>query len=157
MKQLILTPETLKSLEDTVKDYMIQTRVRAVLIINTAGQVVFRRGIIKSDNFIQSLGALTAGIFNATISIAKLLGDRYFDSLSQEGSRIRIFYTALNEETIMISLYDTNAIIGEIKVMSERARESILGLMEEESDKKESSFDDEYKNEVENLIDNMFD
>lgn len=157
MKQLILTPETLKSLEDIVKDYMMETRVKAVLIINTAGQVVFRRGIVKSDNFIQSLGALTAGIFNATISIAKLLGDRYFDSVSQEGSRINIFYSALNSETIMISLYDSTAIIGVIQVMSKKLKGSIISLMEDEGDKQESGFDDEYKNEVENLIDNMFD
>ncbi len=156
MKQLILTQNTLKKLEDAVKDYMIDTKVRAVIVINTAGQVLFKRGMMKSDNFIQSLGALSAGIFNATISIAKLLGDRYFDNVSQEGKKINLFYNAVNEDTIILSVYDSNAIIGVIQVMSKQLSAKVLSLMEDEVKRKSGEFDDEYKDEVENLLDNMF-
>ena len=135
---------------------MIDTKVRAVIVINTAGQVLFKRGMMKSDNFIQSLGALSAGIFNATISIAKLLGDRYFDNVSQEGKKINLFYNAVNEDTIILSVYDSNAIIGVIQVMSKQLSAKVLSLMEDEVKRKSGEFDDEYKDEVENLLDNMF-
>ncbi len=158
MKQLILIPDIINKLEEAVNDYMITTRVRAVIIINTAGQLIFKTGIKKSDNFMQSFSALSAGIFNATVSIAKLIGDDYFENILQEGKRINLYYSAVNNEIIIITAYNQNAIIGVINVMNKKLKKNILDLMTEDDIKikKQVSFDNEYKDEVENLLDNMF-
>ncbi len=158
MKQLILIPDIINKLEEAVNDYMIATRVRAVVIINTAGQMIFKTGIKKSDNFMQSFGALSAGIFNATVSIAQLIGDDYFENILQEGKRINLYYSAVNSDIIIITAYNQNAIIGVINVMNKKLKKSILDLMTEDDVKikKPVSFDNEYKDEVENLLDNMF-
>jgi len=80
MKKLILNEETVKQLDRIVRLYITDTNVRAVFIINTAGQVMFHRGMTKSDYFVQSIGALASGIFNATNGLAKLLGSKYFNA-----------------------------------------------------------------------------
>ncbi|MDY6787910.1 MAG: roadblock/LC7 domain-containing protein [candidate division WOR-3 bacterium] len=156
MKSLILTPETLRVLEDSVNEYMVETRVKAVLIINTAGQVLFKRGLAKSDNFVQSVGALSAGIFNATVGLAKLLGDDYFDNIFQEGKRYSLFYSSLNKNTLLLAVYDRTALIGVIRVMTKKLTVRIGKLMMDEEESASSEFDSDYKDEVENLIDNMF-
>lgn len=152
MKSLILTPETLRVLEDSVSEYMVETRVKAVLIINTAGQVLFKRGLAKSDNFVQSVGALSAGIFNATVGLAKLLGDDYFDNIFQEGKTYSLFYSSLNKSTLLLAVYDRTALIGVIRVMTKKLTERIGNLMMDEEESSSSEFDNDYKNEVEDLI-----
>lgn len=158
MKKLILIPDIINKLEEAVNDYMAATRVRAVVIINTAGQMIYKTGIKRSDSFMQSFGALSAGIFNATVSIAHLIGDDYFENILQEGKRINLYYSAVNSEIIIITAYNKNAIIGVINVMNKKLRKNILNLMTEDDTKieKQVSFDNEYKDEVEDLLDNMF-
>ncbi len=158
MKQLVLVPDIINKLEEAVDDYMAATRVRAVIIINTAGQMIFRSGIKRSDSFMQSFGALSAGIFNATVSLAQLLGDDYFENILQEGKRINLYYSAVNSEIIILTVYNKNAIIGVINVMNKKLKKNILDLMTEDNmgAKRVASFDSEYKDGVESLLDNMF-
>lgn len=155
MKRLVLDNSSVKSLEKIIRDYMIESGVSSVFLVNTAGHVLFHRGISKSDYFLQSIGALGAGIFNATRAIAKLIKEDYFKSAFQEGKSYSFYYYAVTEDLILISIYGKNTIIGVVQVSSKKAGEEILTLMTE---KKEDTLKigDGFKEEVESLIDDMF-
>ncbi len=155
MKKLILDNNTYNKIENYVKEYMLDTKVRSVFIINTAGQVLYQRGIKKSDHFIQSIGALTAGIFNATTSLAKLLGDNYFLNLFQEGKRLAFYYSIMENDYIFLALYDKSAIIGVVNALTKKIVKNIESLMSEEENTKLSP-SEEFKEELEDLIDNLF-
>lgn len=154
MKKIILDNETIKVLEKITRDYMLSSRVSSVFLINTAGQMLYHRGISKSDYFIQSIGALTAGIFNATNAIAKLLNEDYFDSAFQEGKKFSFYYYAVTDELVLVSLYDKNAIIGVVQVMTKKTGDEIKKLLKEE--KNDSFLGDDFKTGVEAIIDDMF-
>lgn len=163
MRELRLTSEIIHSLDMAVREYIIDTKVRSVFIINTAGQVLYQRGISKNDHFIQSIGALTAGIFNATGAIAKLIAEDYFNVIFQEGSRYSLFYFAINNDNIFLAFYDKQTIIGIIRVMTEKLAEFIDTLLIEPEVEDEvihhvddSVFDEDYKHSLENIIDDMF-
>lgn len=161
MRELKLTSGIIHSLDIAIKEYIIDTKVRSVFIINTSGQVLYQRGISKNDHFIQSIGALTAGIFNATGGLAKLLGEEYFNLIFQEGSKYSLFYFAINHENIFLAFYDKQTIIGIIRVMTEKLAEFIDTMLvepdiEEPEPVDESVFDEDYKHSLENMIDDMF-
>jgi len=156
MKKLILNEETVKQLDRIVRLYITDTNVRAVFIINTAGQVMFHRGMTKSDYFVQSIGALASGIFNATNGLAKLLGSKYFNAAFQEGKKFSFYYYAIDIDTILLSFYDNTSMIGVIQVMAKKAAESIYNLMSDEKQDNGDVITGEFKDTLEGLIDNMF-
>ena len=156
MKKLILNKETYYKIEAYVREYMLDTKVRSVFILNTAGLVLFQQGIKKNDHFIQSIGALTAGIFNATSSLAKLLGDDYFLTMFQEGKQLSFFYSIMENDYIFLTLYDKNAIIGVVNAMTKKIVKNIESLMIEEETTETSVASKEFKEELEDLIDNLF-
>lgn len=156
MKKLILNDETVRQLDRIVRQYITDTNVRAVFIINTAGQVMFHRGMTKSDYFVQSIGALAAGIFNATNGLAKLLGGKYFNAAFQEGKKFSFYYYAIDIDTIILSFYDNTSMIGVIQVMAKKAAESIFGIMTEDSASNENIITGEFKDTLDGLIDDMF-
>lgn len=134
---------------------MTDSGVSSVFIINTAGQMLYHRGIAKSDYMLQSIGALEAGIFNATKGIAKLLNEEYFTSAFQEGKTFSFYYHAVTEDIILVSIYGKNSIIGVVQVASKKTSDEILSLMR---DKEESPMEmgEEFKAEVESMLDDMF-
>lgn len=156
MKKLILNDETVRQLDRIVRQYITDTNVRAVFIINTAGQVMYHKGMTKSDYFVQSIGALAAGIFNATNGLAKLLGGKYFNAAFQEGKKFSFYYYAIDFDTIILSFYDTSSMIGVIQVMAKKAAESIYGVMTDEDSGEDKVITGEFKDTLEGLIDDMF-
>jgi len=156
MKYLVLNISTVKKLEKLIRNYMNISGVSSVFIVNTAGQMLFHRGMTKSDYFLQSIGALGSGIFNATKSLAKLLKEDYFTSAFQEGKSYSFYYFAVTEDIILISIYGKNTIVGVVQVTSKKAANDILKIMSEKKEEKLATIGEDFKAEVETLIDNMF-
>ncbi len=154
MKKLVLDEITVKNVERLLRAFTIETRVTSVLVINTSGQILFQNGQKNDDYFNQSIGALCSGIFNATRSIAKLLKEDYFLTLFQEGKKYSFFYYAITDDLILISIFTKNAIIGVIQVMSQKVCQNILSLMKEEEEN--ITFDAQFKNEIENILNDIF-
>ncbi|MEO0288767.1 MAG: roadblock/LC7 domain-containing protein [candidate division WOR-3 bacterium] len=155
MKKLVLDEPTVRDVERFLKTFIQDTKVLNVLIINSAGQVLFQMGMKKDNYYTQSLGALCAGIFNATKSIAKLVREDYFFTLFQEGKKFSFFYLAVNDEIIIVSLFSKDTIIGVVQTMMKKLSENIVKLMKEEGEEK-ITFDRDFKNQVDNIIDNLF-
>ncbi|MGE3063002.1 MAG: roadblock/LC7 domain-containing protein [bacterium] len=155
MKHLVLDNPTIKNLDRIVRDYMVDSGVSSVFIVNTAGQMLYHRGMAKSDYMLQSIGALEAGIFNATKGMAKLIHEDYFTSAFQQGRTFSFYYYAITDDIILISIYGKSSIIGVVQVSSKNAANSILSLMKEKADER-LSIGDDFKAEVESMLDDMF-
>ncbi|HAF07593.1 MAG: roadblock/LC7 domain-containing protein [bacterium] len=155
MKKLVLDEPTVKNVERLLKLFIQDTKVLNVLILNTSGQVLFQMGMKKDNYFSQSLGALCSGIYNATKSIAKLVKEDHFFTLFQEGKKFVFFYFAINDELIIVSFFSKNTLIGVVQTLTKKLSEDIVKLMKEESER-QITFDKEFKEEIDNIIDNIF-
>ncbi len=155
MKKLVLDEPTVRDVERLLKIFIQDTKVLNVIIVNTSGQVLFQTGMKKDNYFTQSLGALCSGIYNATKSIAKLVKEDYFFTLFQEGKKFSFFYFAINDDLIIVSLFSKDTIIGVVQTLTKKLSENIIKLMKEESEEK-MTFDSEFKDEIDNIIDNIF-
>jgi predicted regulator of Ras-like GTPase activity (Roadblock/LC7/MglB family) len=87
----------------------------SVLLIDRSGQLIAQYG----DNLeidVLSLSALTAANFGATAEIAKILGEEEFTLLFHKGKSENVYFTAVGEHVIMVTLFDDKTSLGLIRL-----------------------------------------
>jgi predicted regulator of Ras-like GTPase activity (Roadblock/LC7/MglB family) len=87
----------------------------AVLLIDRSGQLIAQYGNTL-DIDILSLSALTAANFGATAEIAKILGEEEFTLLFHKGKSENVYFTAVGEHVIMVTLFDDKTSLGLIRL-----------------------------------------
>jgi len=84
-------------------------------LIDRSGQLIAQYG----DNLeidVLSLSALTAANFGATAEIAKILGEEEFTLLFHKGKSENVYFTAVGEHVIMVTLFDDKTSLGLIRL-----------------------------------------
>jgi len=87
----------------------------SVLLIDRSGQLIAQYGNTL-DIDIMSLSALTAANFGATAEIAKILGEEEFTLLFHKGKSENVYFTAIGEHVIMVTLFDDKTSLGLIRL-----------------------------------------
>jgi len=65
---------------------------------------------------ILSLSALTAANFGATAEIARMLGEEEFTLLFHKGRSENVYFSAIGEHVIMVTLFDDKTSLGLIRL-----------------------------------------
>ncbi len=63
-----------------------------------------------------SLAALTAANFGATVEIARLLGEEEFTLLFHKGTSENVYFSAVGENAILVTLFDEKTSLGLIRL-----------------------------------------
>jgi predicted regulator of Ras-like GTPase activity (Roadblock/LC7/MglB family) len=63
-----------------------------------------------------SLSALTAANFGATAEIAKILGEEEFTLLFHKGRSENVYFSAIGEHVILVTLFDDRTSLGVIRL-----------------------------------------
>ena len=63
-----------------------------------------------------SLSALTAANFGATAEIAKILGEEEFTLLFHKGRNENVYFSAIGEHVILVTLFDDRTSLGVIRL-----------------------------------------
>jgi predicted regulator of Ras-like GTPase activity (Roadblock/LC7/MglB family) len=63
-----------------------------------------------------SLSALTAANFGATAEIAKILGEEEFTLLFHKGRNENVYFSAVGEHVILVTLFDNRTSLGVIRL-----------------------------------------
>jgi predicted regulator of Ras-like GTPase activity (Roadblock/LC7/MglB family) len=87
----------------------------SVLLIDRSGQLIAQYGNTL-DIDVLSLSALTAANFGATAEIAKILGEEEFTLLFHKGKSENVYFTAIGEHVIMVTLFDDKTSLGLIRL-----------------------------------------
>jgi predicted regulator of Ras-like GTPase activity (Roadblock/LC7/MglB family) len=87
---------------------------QSVLLIDRSGQLIAHHGNTAEIDLL-SLSALTAANFGATAEIAKILGEKEFTLLFHKGRSENVYFSAIGEHVIMVTLFDNNTSLGVIR------------------------------------------
>ena len=87
----------------------------AVILIDRSGQLIAHNGEAP-DIDLAALSALTAANFGATIEIARLLGEEEFTLLFHKGKSENVYFSAIGEHAIMVTLFDDRTSLGLIRL-----------------------------------------
>src|SRR2546421_12987627 len=129
------------------------------MVVNKSGRFTASRGKGLGCNS-PSLGVLLAGVFSSSRHIAELLGEKDFRTIFQQGVKENIFTTMVEEQWLLVIVFDKLTHIGLVKVLSKKASDEMGRILErvraDTSRTKSSVINVQFRSSVEDTIDLLF-
>ncbi|HEY7600823.1 MAG TPA: roadblock/LC7 domain-containing protein, partial [Candidatus Limnocylindrales bacterium] len=96
----------------------------ATLLIDRSGQPLAEAGTARTLD-VGSIGALAAAAFGATAALAQLLGESEFSVLFHEGVKESMHVSTVDENTILLAIFDERTTIGMVRLFAREASASV--------------------------------
>jgi predicted regulator of Ras-like GTPase activity (Roadblock/LC7/MglB family) len=112
---VVITKKELEKIDLCLERMVSASMAHAVLLIARSGQLIANHGDTL-DIDVSALSALTAANFGATAEIAKLLGEEEFTLLFHKGRSENVYFSAIGEHVIMVTLFDNKTSLGLIRL-----------------------------------------
>lgn len=110
--------------------FLADSSCAAALLIDRSGQPLAESGVSRTLDT-GSIGALAAGAFSATAALARLLGESEFSVLFHEGVRESMHVSTVDDDTILLAIFDERTTVGMVRLFAREASTSIGGILEE--------------------------
>ncbi|MNS62339.1 Roadblock/LC7 domain protein [compost metagenome] len=147
---LVLTEAGVNALNALTSQLQTETGARAVLLIEKSGQLVTAQGQTGTLDTL-SLAALISGSFASTRALARLLGEKNFKMMFQQGKTESIFVVALDTTDIIAVVFGEAVTVGLVKFKTLQALERINAQVRSLYTDKKTSL-----NQISQAIDNLF-
>lgn len=121
---LVLTEAGVNALNALTAQLQAETGARAVLLIEKSGQLVTAQGQTGTLDTL-SLAALISGSFASTRALARLMGEKNFKMMFQQGKTESLFVVALDTTDIVAVVFGENVTVGLVKFKTLQALERI--------------------------------
>jgi predicted regulator of Ras-like GTPase activity (Roadblock/LC7/MglB family) len=129
LTSLIVPSEEISQIEECLSHLVEDTGGNYALLLDKSGQVIVSQGDgIRQD--ITALGALIAGTFASSREVAKLLREKDFRMLFQQGVRENIFIALIEEQWILCVIFNKGTHIGLVKVLTKKATDELSTVLE---------------------------
>ena len=112
---VVITKRDLEKIEGCLSKIVSSSFAHSVLLIDRSGQLIAQQGNTPDVDLL-SLSALTAANFGATAEIAKLLGEEEFTLLFHKGRSENVYFSAVGEHTLLVTLFDDKTSLGLIRL-----------------------------------------
>ena len=112
---VVITKKDLEKIDSCLGNMISSSSANAVLLIDRSGQLIAHHGDTP-DIDVSSLSALTAANFGATAEIARLLGEEEFTLLFHKGTSENVYFSAVGENAILVTLFDDKTSLGLIRL-----------------------------------------
>lgn len=120
---MILTQEGLDKVNGMLARLLSEINGRYILLVEKSGQAIASVG--EQNPFAIPLAALVAGAFSSTREIARMLGEKEFQSMFQQGKDAHIFISLLPSQDILAVVFDENSTVGIVKMRSKQASQEL--------------------------------
>jgi predicted regulator of Ras-like GTPase activity (Roadblock/LC7/MglB family) len=159
LTNLIISDHELDTIANALNKLMSDTSATSVMLLDKSGQVVSSHGTSTKRNA-TSLGALLAGAFSSSRHVAELLGEKDFRTIFQQGVHENIYTTMVDDQWLLVIVFDKLTHIGLVKVLSKRASEELGRCLErvraDTNRQKSSVLNIQFRSSVEDTIDLLF-
>lgn len=127
---IIITKEDLEKINFYLNKVVSSSLAQSVLLIDRSGQLIAQYGNTM-DIDVLSLSALTAANFGATAEIARILGEEEFTLLFHKGKNENVYFTALGEHVIMVTLFNDKTSLGLIRLRINQIADDLQKILRE--------------------------
>src|SRR6266516_3325581 len=159
LTNIIISDHELDIITNVLHKLMSDTSATSVMLLDKSGQVISAQGMNTKRNA-TSLGALLAGAFSSSRHIAELLGEKDFRTIFQQGVKENIFTTMVEEQWLLVIVFDKLTHIGLVKVLSKKAADEMGRILErvrvDTTRTKSSVINVQFRSSVEDTIDLLF-
>ena len=113
-----------KRIDAVLRRFLGDSSSAAMLLIDRSGQPLAEAGTARTLD-IGSIGALAAAAFASTAALARLLGESEFSVLFHEGVKESMHVCTVDEQTILLAIFDERTTIGMVRLFAREAAASI--------------------------------
>ncbi len=135
-----------------------ETDALTALLITKQGTVISEAGNINSLNT-TAMAALIAGMFSATQEVARMVGEKHFSILLQQGETRHIHISLVTDSAMMVIVFEDHQRIGKIRFSAKKIGEDITKVLLEINQRDANTADisvPQFKEYALNLIDQIF-
>ena len=125
---IVITKKELEKIDLCLKKMVSTSLAHSVLLIARSGQLIANHGDTL-DIDVSALSALTAANFGATAEIAKLLGEEEFTLLFHKGRSENVYFSAIGEHVIMVTLFDDKTSLGLVRLRINQVNEELSQIL----------------------------
>ena len=130
---IVMTKRDLEKIDLCLNQMLSSTLAHCVLLIHRSGQLISHLGDLPGGetpgiDFL-SLSALTAANFGATAEIARLLGEKEFTLLFHKGRNENVYFSAIGEHVIMVTLFDDRTSLGLIRLQIHKIADELSSIL----------------------------
>jgi predicted regulator of Ras-like GTPase activity (Roadblock/LC7/MglB family) len=158
LTSLIVPTEEITQIDECLNHLVEDTGGNYALLLDKSGQVIASQGDgIRQD--ITALGALIAGTFASSREVAKLLREKDFRMLFQQGVRENIFIALIEEQWILCVIFNKGTHIGLVKVLTKKATDelgSVLERVRQQHKARDEVLGSSFRTSMEDTIDLLF-
>src|ERR1700719_1433410 len=159
LTNLIISDHELGAISTSLNKIMNDTSATSVMLLDKTRQLISHQGTSTRRNA-TSLGALLAGAFSSSRHVAELLGEKDFRTIFQQGVHENIYTTMIEDQWLLVIVFDKLTHIGLVKVLSKKASDEMGRILErvraDTTRTKSSVINLQFRSSVEDTIDLLF-
>jgi len=111
---IVITKKDIDQINSCLNEMVSSSLAHSALLIDRSGQLIAHHGDTPEVDIL-SLSALTAANFEATVEIARILGEEEFTLLFHKGKNENVYFSAIGEHVILVTLFDDHTSLGLIR------------------------------------------
>ena len=159
LTNLVISDRELGTISAVLTKLMNDTNATSTMLLDKSGQVVMVQPTGTRRNA-TTLGALLAGVFSSSREVAKLLNEKDFRNIFQQGVQENIYTSMVEEQWLLVIIFDKLTHIGLVKVLSKKASDELGRILErvrnDTTRAKSSVLNVQFRSSVEDTIDLLF-
>ena len=152
----IVTIASAEKLLHILEGFLQRSEAGFAMIIDRGGTVLSQAGRPPEGTDITILGALAAGSFAATGELASRVGEGEFNALYQQGANFNILMNAIDENTMLVTLFGNNTSVGLVRFYATKVTQDIHTIILELSNPQNAGpiFTEQDLNNAANIFEN---
>jgi predicted regulator of Ras-like GTPase activity (Roadblock/LC7/MglB family) len=112
-----ISSEKVRELDSLLTNFCEQANIVWAIFVNSSGQLLVQKGFVHSFDVL-AISALACGVFNSTMELARIVGEKHFNQFLQEGKKFSVYYAGVTDDYLLVSLFDDRTLPGVVKVAS---------------------------------------
>jgi predicted regulator of Ras-like GTPase activity (Roadblock/LC7/MglB family) len=125
----IITIEAAGELMNALQDYLDKSEASFALVIDRGGAILSQHGKLPEGSDMTVLAALAAGSYAATRELAARVGEADFSSLHQEGLKMQLLMSAVDEDVVLVTGFGPQTTLGLVRFYAARAVPQVAGII----------------------------
>jgi predicted regulator of Ras-like GTPase activity (Roadblock/LC7/MglB family) len=124
---IVISGKDIAKIDSCLGKMLMSSAAHCVFLIDRSGQLIAHSGNPSTVD-VAALSALTAANFGATAEIAKLLGENEFNLLFHKGKKENIYFSAVGEHLIVVTIFDHKTSLGLVRLRVNKATDELLEI-----------------------------
>ena len=146
-------------MKELLRDVVTNSEAITALLITKEGTGLAEAGDTSYLNT-TAMAALVAGMFSATREVARMVGEKQFSILLQQGEKRHIHISLIPDSVMMVIIFENYQRIGRVRHEANKASREIADILakqESSSTQEEEVLTHQFKEYAISLIDKIFD